>query len=187
MLDETYVEEQIAASGVGIFHPEDHSFAEQLRYYTEAKIVVFHEGSACLGTELLGAAMMGRVGLIDRRPEVGVAFNMVLGPRSKFYMPFFETTVLGSVVVTRDGGLPQLHLGVAVAAPTPIMGYLRGAFALALDGFSPDEFLRRSRQDLHRYCDFHRANGTIASDHELDAFLQNANSVLDDVARREDL
>ncbi len=181
VLGERYLEEQLAACGVSILHPEDHTFAEQLRHYAEAESVVFHEGSACHGTELLGAQMMSQVGLVVRRPEVGKSFRAILQPRATSYSAFFDTKPLGSIVVSSDGQ-PLAYLGVAAAQPLLLGEFLREIFEVTLGDFTSADYLSRAREDLLRYCEYHRANNSSVGPGEVTQFQEDACRVMDGLA-----
>ena len=65
VLGEAWFERQLEAEGFTVFRPEEWRFAPQLDHYRKAEAVVFPEGSACHGTELLGARNR-RVGVCHR-------------------------------------------------------------------------------------------------------------------------
>ncbi|WP_176225085.1 glycosyltransferase 61 family protein [Methylomagnum ishizawai] len=69
---ERYLETALAAAGVAVFRPERVALAQQLRRYAVAEHVIFAEGSALHGTQLLGRAL-GRVSVLCRRPSSRLA------------------------------------------------------------------------------------------------------------------
>ena len=60
-------EQQLEHAGFTIFLILGMALLTAVDHYRKAEIVVFPEGSACHGTELLGAGMMGRTFLLPRR------------------------------------------------------------------------------------------------------------------------
>lgn len=63
---ESYLEDAMAKIGFHIFHPESASLDEQIRTYATSEVLVFSEGSAIHGTQLLGR-QLGDVIVIERR------------------------------------------------------------------------------------------------------------------------
>src|SRR5579863_1374392 len=85
-----YLEELLAGEGFLVFHPEKASLSTQLDTYRKATELIFEEGSACHGTELLGYKMLNRTTLFVRRKETRDAFTSVLKVRSKQFDAFPE-------------------------------------------------------------------------------------------------
>lgn len=77
---EEYIEAQLAAAGVTVIRPETLSLPDQLRYYARARTLIFAEGSAAHGRQLLGRVDQHIV-VISRRK--GWAFaGALLRPRA---------------------------------------------------------------------------------------------------------
>jgi hypothetical protein len=51
---ESYLDDTLAAAGVTVFHPETVDFETQMRLYRRARCLIFSEGSALHGLQLLG-------------------------------------------------------------------------------------------------------------------------------------
>jgi hypothetical protein len=68
-------------SGYRVFHPEKHSVRDQLVAYASAEKLVFSEGSAIHGVQLLGRNL-GHVIVISRRPGRSLGFSL-LNPRAE--------------------------------------------------------------------------------------------------------
>ena len=81
-LGERYVQKLLAAEGFDIFHPEKWPFPAQMHRYRNAELVIFPEGSACHGTELLGARALDSVYALMRREDHLGSINAVLRPRA---------------------------------------------------------------------------------------------------------
>lgn len=78
---ERYLETTLVAAGVTVFRPEKVALAQQLRRYAIAEHVIFAEGSALHGTQLLGRTL-GRVSILCRRPGSRVA-EVFVQPRAQ--------------------------------------------------------------------------------------------------------
>jgi hypothetical protein len=72
-LGEQYLESLLVKSGYTLFTPENLSLVEQMRQYLEADVVLFAEGSACHGVELLGKINATSY-LIPRRKHAASVF-----------------------------------------------------------------------------------------------------------------
>jgi hypothetical protein len=78
---EGYLEDLFRRLGFRILRPEDVPLEEQLRAYAGAEAVVFAEGSALHGPQLMGR-VLGDVKVLSRRPGSGLA-RWSLEPRSR--------------------------------------------------------------------------------------------------------
>ena len=87
LLGERYVEQVLAQAGFNVIRPETMSLLDQMRAYRAAEVVVFAEGSACHGVELLGTEMLGTAIMLARREDHMEVFRRVLQPRSRRYVP----------------------------------------------------------------------------------------------------
>lgn len=71
---------------------------DQMRYYYHARCIVFPEGSACHGVELLGSNSLETVLFLSRRQDHKEVFSRVLAPRSKDFVTLEPRQSLGSVL-----------------------------------------------------------------------------------------
>jgi hypothetical protein len=76
---EDYLDKVFAKAGFEVFYPENASLSEQIETYAEAKALVFSEGSAMHGAQLLGE--LGDVIVLARRPGSTLA-RANLSPRA---------------------------------------------------------------------------------------------------------
>lgn len=170
-LGELYLEALLEARSVTIFAPERHSLLEQMNVYRSAACVVFPEGSACHGTELLGAGEMGSCVLLVRRPDHVEIFRRVLRPRSRSLHVLDAAVPLGSLVGP-PGGPAWPHAGVAVLDP----GALRRGFAEAgmywFDAIDPAAYFAAARRDLDTYRREAAAAGMLTSADDARAVLR---------------
>lgn len=72
LIGENVIEDILRRAGFHIFHPEDHSFQEQINFYKSAKTLVFCEGSAIHSLDLAGqisadVIIISRGGLRNKR------------------------------------------------------------------------------------------------------------------------
>ena len=105
---EAYLENRLRAIGITIVHPETLPLWDQLRVYASAEMVVFTEGSALHGTQLLGRAL-GDVLILNRRQGFRIGYDSLL-PRAK------------SVRYVEVAAGPIVHGVNAVGRPAPWIG-----------------------------------------------------------------
>jgi hypothetical protein len=98
-LGETWLEAWLQAEGFYIFRPEDHPLSVQMDVYRKAQVLVFSEGSACHGAELLGRGMLQQVYMLGRRKDHQEIFRNVLQPRSVSYQSVVFSQPLGYCVL----------------------------------------------------------------------------------------
>lgn len=113
LLGERYLEALLAEAGFLVYRPEDHTLVEQMNTYRSARQLVFPEGSACHGTELLGRQLQ-QVILLNRRPAPKPAmFRAILRPRARRYAELASNPFVGALPIGMARP-PLLHRGVAV-------------------------------------------------------------------------
>jgi len=69
-----------------------------MKLYRNAEVIVFPEGSACHGVELLGAKAADVIVFIPRREDHRSIFGCVLSPRSKEYLSLPLVDSMGSIL-----------------------------------------------------------------------------------------
>lgn len=108
---EAYLETALAQAGVAVFRPENFPLAEQLRRYASAERLLFAEGSALHGTQLLGRSL-GHVSVLCRRPASKIAHAFVQPrARSLEYLDFGVKVIHGldrSGALARNQGITAL-------------------------------------------------------------------------------
>ncbi len=107
---EAYLERMLSAAGVWVLRPETVVLEEQIRAYASASTLVFGEGSAMHGTQLLGRSL-GDVVVLERRRGKRHA-EASLAPRSKSlrYLEVSKSLVHGVTV----GGRPATARGMSI-------------------------------------------------------------------------
>ena len=149
-LGERYLEEMLAEEGFSIFHPEKHSFIDQMKVYHGAETLIFSEGSACHGTELLGRDMINRCLFISRRRDHLDIFRKVLKPRSKEFVLAETSFGLGSIV-GKAGEAPASHAGVSLLDVHQLIEIFRTKGFSALSSFKMEKYLAAAEEDLAYY------------------------------------
>lgn len=101
---ESEIEAALSRAGVDVFRPEEAPLAEQLKRYACAERLVFAEGSAVHGVQLLGRAL-GDVRIVIRRPGSSMGTPFVR-PRAKSFghLDFGLRLVHG---LSHSGTVPQ--------------------------------------------------------------------------------
>lgn len=150
ILGEEYLENVLRNEGFDIFRPEQHSFAVQMDHYRKADTVVFAEGSAAHGTELLGSKAMGTVVLVPRSQQVYV-FERVLRPRSREFIRANVTRYLGTVKENPSDGSPLFHRGTTLLRPRLVNKIFRENAVSPMRGFHSLAYLMAAVADLRIY------------------------------------
>lgn len=150
ILGESYFEKILMKEGFSIFHPQEHSFAVQMDHYRKAETVVFAEGSAAHGTELLGRRMMKNVVLVPRSQQAHV-FESVLRPRSETFSRLDIARYLGTVRANPSDGSPLFHKGASLVKPVAAPKIFRDAGISPMRGFSSVAYLLSAARDAVSY------------------------------------
>jgi Glycosyl transferase family 2/Glycosyltransferase 61/Methyltransferase domain len=110
MAGEAYLEERLRASGVTVMRPELFSLEEQLRAYAGAERLIFAQGSAVHGVQLLGRHL-GHVAVIQRDPT-WLTVRHCVEPRAASFR--YVDASLGIVYGADVVGRPAAYRGVTV-------------------------------------------------------------------------
>lgn len=107
---EAELERALVRAGVEVFRPENFPLEEQLRRYAGAEQLLFAEGSAMHGLQLLGRGL-GDVRVLSRRAGSTIA-EAAIRPRARSlaYLNFGVTLVN----LLKPSGLPGINGGLAV-------------------------------------------------------------------------
>ena len=159
-LGERYVERALEAAGFFVARPESMPLIEQMRLYQGAEIVVFPEGSACHGVELLGPRAFGTAVLLARRADHMEIFARVLRPRAEHYAEIGPEPGTGSILRT------MRHVTIGTLAYGELFALLRERGFCRSVPFSEAEYRRQSEADFHRHVAYHSARRTDAIDPE---------------------
>jgi hypothetical protein len=150
ILGEGYFESVLRNEGFDVFRPEEHTFAVQMDHYRKADTVVFAEGSAAHGAELLGSRMMGTVVLVPRSQQAYV-FERVLGPRSRRFIRANVTRYLGTVKENPSDGSPLFHRGATLLRPQSTAKAFQESAVCPMRSFSRFAYMWAAIADLKTY------------------------------------
>jgi hypothetical protein len=153
-LGERYIETLLADEGFDIFHPEDWLLSTQMLRYRHADLLVFPEGSACHGVELLGAHSLGRVYVLMRRASHRGTFTAILGPRASRLATTTEMPYLGTVRLHPEDKRLLTEVGVSVFDLDHLVGFLRSHGIAELSTLDPAAYFDAAAADLEAYFQY---------------------------------
>jgi hypothetical protein len=155
---ESYLEEVFEEAGFRVVRPETISLEQQLRAYAGAQAIVFAEGSAVHGLQLLGRGL-GDVTILRRRVdgrweggrwEEGV--GRLLTPRSRSLR--FVNALRGHVHGMRRPGQPFLVTGLSILDPESLLAEL----PFLLDVWDRQAYERARDSDVAAWREQERAS-----------------------------
>jgi hypothetical protein len=181
-LGESLLDAALAEAGFTIFRPEAHPVWVQLAVYRQARLVVFAEGSACHGTELLGTAMMRTCLLLSRRESHLDIFRGILAPRARVfgYLPCGPD--IGTAAVHPETGEPLDNLGVSLVDPSSLSAFLRAWGASTPPVIDRARYAAAAEQDFTAYLDWHRWHSRLCDEPALDALQRNFAAAVKQIA-----
>jgi hypothetical protein len=177
-LGERLLDEALEAAGFRIFRPEVHPFAVQLAVYRRAKLLLFAEGSACHGTELLGKAMMRTCLLLSRRESHLDIFSGILAPRARVFGQIEVGRTIGTAVAHPEDGQPLDHLGVSLIDAAQLSAFLLSHGAAAPIGLDGARYAEAARQDFATYLDWHRRHSRMLDEAHIDGLKRHLDEAL---------
>lgn len=160
ILGEGYIENLLREEDFLVFHPEDFPLSLQMDVYRKSRELVFSEGSACHGTELLGREMLDRTFVLIRRMEMRDGLGSILEPRSHECHMFLDTFILGTVAVNSATGHVHTEFSVSLADIDRLVAFFRDQHLARLDKIDVGEYFDAAETDLRSYfsylmgCDF---------------------------------
>lgn len=118
---EEYIEHLMAENGVRVIRPETMTLREQLAAYAASECLIFTQGSALHGLQLLGRSLHN-LHVLPRYPGYQFAKNL-LNVRAKS-LKYFEVC-RGVIYGLEPGGNPGKWYGISVFEEDAIIDYLR--------------------------------------------------------------
>lgn len=164
ILGESYIEELLRAEGFFILHPQEQPLSVQMDVYRKARVLVFSEGSACHGTELLGRSAMEETHVLLRRPEMRPAMIDILGERSRRLEIFQDTFLLGTIAVHPQTRQPHSEFAVSLLDIDRFVAYFRERGIARLGTLDVARYLEAAERDLKAYFDYHMHSDIAAVD-----------------------
>ncbi|WP_294646191.1 glycosyltransferase 61 family protein [uncultured Aureimonas sp.] len=113
LLGETFLERWLEEAGVKAFYPETHCFSEQMDFYRKAECVIFAQGSACHGTELLGRRGLEAAILIPKSIKSDF-FRRILSPRARRFCVAGAPNQIGTMYYHPQTRFQYVHLDVSL-------------------------------------------------------------------------
>lgn len=107
---EAHLDEALAAAGVMVFHPEKVDLESQLRLYRRARCLIFSEGSAVYGLQLIGR-IDADVVVLTRRPRGRIGFSS-LRPRVRSLR--YLRALRGLLYGLRASGSAEPDTGISI-------------------------------------------------------------------------
>jgi hypothetical protein len=144
LLGEAEIDSWFERSGHRVFHPELHSLHKQLSVYASAATLIFSEGSAIHGVQLLGQNL-GHVIVIKRRPERHLGYAL-LKPRAD---QVSYVDCLKGLIATSDEA-DRVH-GMAVVDVSALANQLHMAGVHLTPGAMIRKFRAAQRSDLRSW------------------------------------
>lgn len=147
---EAYLEEILDELGANVFRPELHGLRKQLAVYVTAPRLIFAEGSAIHGTQLLGRSL-NDVTVLMRRPEnrFGEAF---LRPRARqlTYISCLE----GLIYDETGTGVARLWTGMPIFNESKLIDWISQLGLDVQPSWNSTRFHAQVRKDLQRWLHF---------------------------------
>jgi hypothetical protein len=152
---EAYLDEALRRAGVIVAYPEELPLAEQMRLYRSAGRLLFSEGSALHGLQLLGR-IRAEVGVLVRRPGSRMAGNAVRPRAARLHwLEAMAGLVRGR---RRDGVGFDVSRGLAVPDAAALQEVLGARFGIHLaPHWDAGEFRAAVLADLQRWRGARRA------------------------------
>jgi len=152
ILGERYLESILQNEGYLIIRPETMSLRKQLAAYLDAEIIIFPEGSAIHGVELLGNNLK-TVAVMCRRPDSRHIFESVLRKRAQNLMFLENPFEIGTVDVHPSNGRLLMERSQAMFSYDATCRFFRDHSLACLTSFKKDEYYKSSLDDLAIYVD----------------------------------
>jgi tetratricopeptide (TPR) repeat protein len=151
ILGEGYIEEVLRSEGFFVFYPEETPLSSQMDIYRKAKELIFSEGSAFHGTELLGTNMLDRTFLVVRRKYASDSFGRVVQRRATQFEMFLDTFLLGTIFVEAQTRIPHREFAVSLVDIDRFVAFFREHGLGRLDDIDVRRYFEAAESDLRAY------------------------------------
>lgn len=157
-LGEKYLEQLLEQEGFYIFRPEKFPLLQQMNLYRKADKVVFAEGSACHGLELLGREVINSCYFFARRKNSIELFKQTLEPRCHELSHLEATDSVGSFLFDKATGINHLHLDASLFNIELLIDFCRTNNIAQLKTFNKQKYISQASKDLMNYFTFNIKN-----------------------------
>jgi len=146
---ESYLEELFREVGIQVMRPEALPLRDQLQRYHAAKHLIFSEGSALNGLQLMGRSVAGLT-FIQRRQKL--LFTKASYERRASKVVYLNL-LAGLVHGLRFNGRERLHQAISVFDEDALLGYLNSIDPQMVNCWSTDQYKEARDQDIRRWID----------------------------------
>ena len=145
MAGESYIEDLMKLSGIKIVHPELLSLKQQLSYYYKAGTLIFSEGSALHGLQLLGR-IKANVIIINRRPRSNLGLVDFLPDRvnSLNYIDAVKDLITSYKIT----GMPALAFGISIINHELLLDELKNYGVNLYKNFNYATYMKAVKKDI---------------------------------------
>jgi hypothetical protein len=126
----------------------------QMDVYRKGHELVFSEGSACHGTELLGENMLDRTFVLIRRLEMRGGFANILKPRSQHFEMFLDTFIVGTVAVNSTTRHVHTEFSVSLVDLDRLVAFFRDQRHAQLNHIDVGRYFDAAEADLSAYFSY---------------------------------
>lgn len=154
---EAYIEHLMRNAGICVIRPETISLEEQLAEYDASERLIFSEGSALHGLQLLGRSI-SHVQVLNRRPKFLTAKNMInVRADSLSYVEVSK----GLIYVLRPDGKPAFFSGLSILNEDAIIDYLWSINPKVIGSWKHEVYLEHRDNDIMSWIDHQVKHLTI--------------------------
>lgn len=155
---EAYLEHLLRATGIKVLRPETLPLNEQLAEYASAKQLIFTEGSALYGLQLLGRAV-GHVHVLARRPGFRLAENLLNARATS--LQYIEVSQ-GLICGVHFNGNPNLCCGIPIFNEEALIEYLGAIDPRLKSRWNHAQYLEACDKDVKQWLQ-EKAVQTVAT------------------------
>ena len=150
---EAYLEKFLTGLGVAVFRPEQHSISEQMQFYCSHRQLIFAEGSALHGTQLLGRCL-GNVTVLSRRgSHTGEPFcQAFVQPRAKSLQ--YVDCVRGLIHGDNKLGRPALATAISLIDQERLLLWLQSIGIETESSWDAEDFRQSETEAIRRWLAF---------------------------------
>jgi len=168
---ESYIEELMLLEGIKIIHPQELSLKDQLSTYCSADLLIFSEGSALHGLQLLGT-VKSKVVIINRRQNFKMGMKDFLHGRCNSV--HYIDSVSDQLAIITDYGKEHLTSSLALINYDSLLVELKNQGVNLWRNFKLSDFHSSVEKDIHKWLKRNLEIGHLRNK----ASIENINRVL---------